>query len=62
VGLTESAYIADLDANADSPGSFLGWLVQSLDLHARRPPQPRAELAAAGETHPALVRVTRTGL
>ena len=57
--LARSAYIADLDADADSPGSFVGWLAQALDQHARRSPQKRAELAAAGEKHPALVSVTR---
>ena len=53
--LARSAYIADLDTDADSPGSFVGWL----ELHTRRSPQQRAELAAAGEKHPALVSVTR---
>jgi signal transduction histidine kinase len=57
--LARSAYVADLDTNADSPGSFVGWLAQALELHARRSPQQRAELAAAGEKHPALVSVTR---
>ena len=57
--LARSAYIADLDTDADSPGSFVGWLTQALDLHARRSPQQRAELAAEGEKHPALVSVTR---
>ena len=32
---------------------------QVLELYARRSPQGRAELAAAGEKHPALVSVTR---
>ena len=57
--LARSAYIADLATDADSPGSFVGWLAQALELHARRSPQQRAELAAAGEKHPALVSVTR---
>ncbi|MFC7362228.1 hypothetical protein [Nocardioides astragali] len=57
--LARSAYIADLDTDADSPGSFVGWLAQALELHARRSPQRRSELAAAGEKHPALVSVTR---
>ncbi|MFC5730895.1 MULTISPECIES: hypothetical protein [Nocardioides] len=57
--LARSAYIADLDTDADSPGSFVGWIAQALELHARRSPQQRAELAAAGEKRPALVSVTR---
>lgn len=58
--LARSAYLADLDTDdADSPGSFVGWLAHALELHARRSPQQRAELAAAGEKHPALVSVTR---
>jgi hypothetical protein len=57
--LARSAYIADLDTDADSPGSFVGWLAQALELHARRSPQQRSELAAAGETHLPLVLVTR---
>ena len=57
--LARSAYLADLDNDAESPGSFVGWLAQALELHARRSPQQRSELAAAGEKHPALVSVTR---
>ena len=57
--LARSAYIADLDTDADSPGSFVGWLAQALEVHARRSPQQRAELAAVGGKHPALVSVTR---
>ncbi len=57
--LARSAYLADLDTDAESPGSFVGWLAQALELHARRSPQQRSELAAAGEKHPALVSVTR---
>ena len=57
--LARSAYIADLDTDADSPGSFVGWLAQALEVHAKRSPQKRAELAAACENHPALVSVTR---
>ena len=57
--LARSAYIADLATDADSPGSFVGWLAQALEVHAKRSPQKRAELAAAGENHPALVSVTR---
>ena len=59
--LARSAYVADLDTDPESPGSFVGWLAQALELHARRSPQQRAELAAAGENHPALVSVTRKG-
>ena len=44
--------LADLDTDADSPGSFVGWLAQALELHTRRSPQQRAQLAAAGEKHP----------
>lgn len=57
--LARSAYIADLDTDADSPGSFVGWLAHALEVHAKRSPQKRAELAAACENHPALVSVTR---
>ncbi|MDP3966764.1 MAG: hypothetical protein Q8Q02_00670 [Nocardioides sp.] len=57
--LARSANIAELDDDADSPARFVGWLAQALELHARRSPQQRAELAAAGEKHPALVSVTR---
>lgn len=57
--LARSAYIADLDTDANSPGSFVGWLAQALEVHAKRSPRKRAELAAAGEKHPALVSVTR---
>lgn len=57
--LARSAYIADLDTDPESPRSFVGWLAQALELHARRSPRQRAELAAAGENHPALVRVIR---
>ena len=28
--LARSAYLADLDTDADSPGSFVGWLAQAL--------------------------------
>lgn len=44
--LARSAYIADLDADPDSPGSFLEWLRRALEQHTRRSP---AERAAAGE-------------
>ncbi|KAB2811030.1 hypothetical protein F9L07_03605 [Pimelobacter simplex] len=57
--LARSAYLADLDTDADSPGSFVGWLAQVLELHARRSPQQRSDLAATCEEHPALVSVTR---
>ncbi|MDN4161883.1 hypothetical protein [Nocardioides abyssi] len=57
--LARSAYIADLDTDVDSPDSFVGWLAQALEFHAKRSPQQRAELAATGENHPALVSVTR---
>ena len=30
--LARSAYLADLDTDADSPGSFVGWLAQMLIL------------------------------
>lgn len=57
--LARSAYVADLDTDPDSPGSFAGWIAQALEVHARRSPRQRAEIAAGGETHPALVSVTR---
>ena len=53
--LARSAYVADLDTDADSPGSFVGWLARALESHARRSPQQRAELAAAFDQHPAQV-------
>ena len=37
--LARSAYIADLDTDAYSPGSFVGWLAQALEVHAKRSPQ-----------------------
>lgn len=57
--LARSAYVADLDSDPGSPGSFIGWLVQALELHACRSPLQRAELASAVEQHPSLVSVTR---
>ena len=42
-----SAYVADLDGDPDSPGSFVGWLSHALEEHAARTPQQRAELAPA---------------
>jgi hypothetical protein len=59
--LARSAYVADLDTDADSPGSFVAWLAQALEFHARRSPQHRSELAAARDKHSALVSVTRKG-
>lgn len=53
--LARSAYIADLDTDPESPGAFVGWLARALELHARRSPQQRADLAAAAEQHPAQV-------
>ncbi len=58
--LARSAYVADLDTDADSPGSFVGWLAQALELHARRSPQQRADLAAAAERHPAQVSTRKS--
>ncbi|WP_278258265.1 hypothetical protein [Nocardioides convexus] len=29
--LARSAYVADLDTDPDSPGSFVGWLAQALE-------------------------------
>jgi hypothetical protein len=43
--LARSAYVADLDTDDDSPGSFVGWLDRALDRHARRTPAERAALA-----------------
>ena len=40
-----SAYVADLDSDPDSPGSFIGWLNRALEQHAGGTPQQRAELA-----------------
>ena len=40
-----SAYVADLDSDQDSPGSFIGWLNRALEQHAARTPQQRSELA-----------------
>jgi hypothetical protein len=47
--LARSAYVADLDADPDSPASFAGWLGRALEQHAARSP---AERAAAGEQPP----------
>lgn len=40
-----SAYIADPNTNADSPGSFARWIVQSLDVRARSAPTAPARHA-----------------
>jgi hypothetical protein len=58
--LARSAYIADLDTDADSPGSFVGWLAQALELHARRASQQRADIAAAAERHRAQVSTRKS--
>lgn len=39
-----SAYIADLDTDPTSPGSFVGWLHQALQRHIDRTPSGRAGL------------------
>ncbi len=49
--LARSAYVADLDTDADSPGSFVGWLARALELHARRSPQQRAVIIVADAVH-----------
>ncbi|WP_341926047.1 hypothetical protein [Nocardioides psychrotolerans] len=58
--LARSAYIADLDTDSDSPGAFVGWLAQALELHARRAPQQRADIAAAAERHRAQVSTRKS--
>ena len=58
--LARSAYVADLDTDAESPGAFVGWLAQALELHVRRSPQQRAELAASAEQHPAQVSTKKS--
>jgi signal transduction histidine kinase len=58
--LARSAYIADLDTDPESPGAFVGWLAHALELHARRSPQRRAELAAAAESHRAQVSTRKS--
>lgn len=37
--LARSAHVADLYTDADSPGSFVGWLTQALELNVRRSPR-----------------------
>lgn len=44
--LARSAYVADLDADPDSPAGFASWLGRALEQHAARTP---AERAAIGE-------------
>jgi hypothetical protein len=58
--LARSAYVADLDTDPESPGAFVGWLAQALELHARRSPEQRAELVAAAEQHPAQVSTRKS--
>ena len=58
--LARSAYIADLDTDPDSPGAFVGWLAQALELHARRASQQRADIAAAAERHRAQVSTRKS--
>jgi hypothetical protein len=45
--LARSAYVADLDTDTDSPGSFVGWLDHVLERHASRSAAERAALAEA---------------
>ena len=58
--LARSAYVADLDSDPESPGAFVGWLAQALELHARRSPQQRADLAGAAERNPAQVSTRKS--
>jgi signal transduction histidine kinase len=58
--LARSAYVADLDTDPESPGAFVGWLARALELHARRSPQQRVELAAAAGQHPAQVSTRKS--
>ena len=58
--LARSAYVADLDTDPESPGAFVGWLARALELHARRSPQQRADLAAVAEKHPARVSARKS--
>jgi hypothetical protein len=45
--LARSAYIADLDTDADAPDAFIGWLQRALIDYAGLGPLRRAELAAS---------------
>lgn len=47
-----SAYVADLDSDPESPGSFLEWLHRALEDHAGRSPRARAEIADAEPAPP----------
>jgi hypothetical protein len=47
--LARSAYVADLDADPDSPAVFVRWLVRAIEQHTVRTP---AERAAVGEQMP----------
>jgi hypothetical protein len=58
--LARSAYIADLDTAPESPGAFIGWLAHALELHARRSPRQRADIAAAAEGHRAQVSTRKS--
>jgi hypothetical protein len=58
--LARSAYVADLDTDPESPGAFVGWLAQALELHTGRSPQQRADLAAAAEQNPAQVSTRKS--
>lgn len=56
--LARSAYVADLDADPDSPDAFVGWLHRALDQHVQRGPEGRAALQIpasqrSGEGEPA---------
>jgi hypothetical protein len=45
--LARSAYIADLDTDADAPDAFIGWLQRALLDYAGLGPLRRAEVAAS---------------
>ena len=69
--LARSAYIADLDTDADSPGSFVGWLAQALErdpavevIIGVSPDDPtceleRTEYVRVGTQHALLRRIVR---
>ncbi len=57
--LARSAYIADLDTDAESPDTFVGWLVQALELHAGAHRSSGPNSRPRMRSIPALVSVTR---
>lgn len=44
--LARSAYLADLDDDPESPGSFIGWMQSALEQHVRLSPEARVARTA----------------